>query len=107
MGLLERVRDGLVGDPGDRAAALMAEARAHADAGRFDEALAIWEPLARAGVARAANNIGACFANGSGVEADAAMAVRWIEPAADERRPGGAAQPRHAAAPRAWADRRT
>ena len=33
-------------------------------------ALAIWEPLAQAGVARAQNNIGACFADGLGVEAD-------------------------------------
>ena len=33
-------------------------------------ALRLWEPLARHGVARAQNNIGACFAEGLGVPRD-------------------------------------
>lgn len=78
MRLLERFRP----TPARRVEALMAQARAHADAGRAREALAIWEPLARAGEVRAQNNIGACFANGLGVEADLELAHRWIEPAA-------------------------
>ena len=59
-------------------AALMALAREHAQAERYDEALAIWEPLARAGDARACNNIGACFAEGMGVARDPLMAERWL-----------------------------
>ena len=41
-------------------------------------ALAIWGPLAQAGVARAQNNVGACFAEGLGVARDAALAERWL-----------------------------
>ena len=62
---------------------LMALAREHAKAERYDDALAIWEPLARAGHARACNNIGACFAEGMGVERDPLMAERWLAPAAE------------------------
>ena len=62
---------------------LMAIAREHAQAERYEEALAIWEPLARAGHARACNNIGACFAEGMGVERDPLMAERWLAPAAE------------------------
>src|SRR5262245_63724167 len=53
---------------------------AYEAAGRNDyaAALEIWNPLAHAGVARAQNNIGACFAEGLGVERDAALAVRWL-----------------------------
>ena len=46
-------------------------------------ALAIWGPLAHAGVARAQNNIGACFAEGLGVERDPALAARWLGLAAE------------------------
>ena len=50
----------------------MDEASAAAKAGDYAAALALWEPLARAGVARAQNNIGACFSDGLGVECDPA-----------------------------------
>src|SRR5450759_4554515 len=62
---------------------VLAEARAAFDAGDYAAALAMWEPLARAGVAHAQNNIGACFTDGMSVERDPALAVRWLSPAAE------------------------
>ena len=38
-------------------------------------ALAIWRPLAQAGVARAQNNVSACFSEGLGVARDPALAL--------------------------------
>src|ERR1700683_2909272 len=60
-------------------------AQAHAAAGRGDypAALAIWGPLAHAGVGRAQNNIGACFAEGLGVDRDHRLALRWLTLAAE------------------------
>jgi hypothetical protein len=50
-------------EPGDSAASIeMSSALAAAQAGDYESALTLWEPLARAGNARAQNNIGACFA---------------------------------------------
>ena len=63
--------------PADIGAA-MAEAAAAAQRGDHAVALAIWGPLAHAGVARAQNNVGACFAEGIGVERDPALALRWL-----------------------------
>lgn len=67
----------------------LALAREHAEAGRYDDALAIWEPLARDGHARACNAIGACFAEGLGVARDAALAQRWLTLAAEAGDPVG------------------
>ena len=61
----------------------MASAIAAAKAGDYGRALLLWEPLARAGNARAQNNIGACFAEGLGVERDLELAVQWLTSAAD------------------------
>src|ERR1700675_3484532 len=61
----------------------LAEALAASQAGDYATALALWEPLARAGVARAQNNIGACFSEGLGVARDAALAVKWLSLAAE------------------------
>lgn len=61
----------------------LAQASAHAGAGRMEEALAIWEPLAREGVARAQGNIGACFALGTGVARDPDLAKKWLTAAAE------------------------
>ena len=44
----------------------MTDAAAAAAGGDFAAALRIWEPLAQAGLARAQNNVGACFADGLG-----------------------------------------
>ncbi|NKC22698.1 sel1 repeat family protein [Ochrobactrum oryzae] len=52
----------------DTTAQTLENALAAAKAGDYATALSIWEPLARAGNARAQNNIGACFAGGMGVE---------------------------------------
>ncbi len=52
----------------DTAAPALEKALVAAKAGDYATALSIWEPLARAGNARAQNNIGACFAGGMGVE---------------------------------------
>ena len=67
----------------DTAAEQMAAAYAAAEQGDYPQALEIWGPLAHAGVARAQSNIGACFANGLGVAADAALALRWLTLAAE------------------------
>src|SRR5260370_39996464 len=61
----------------------LAEALAASQAGDYATALALWEPLAQAGGARAQNNIGACFSEGLGVERDPALALRWLSLAAD------------------------
>src|SRR5437764_10645808 len=64
---------------------------AHEAAGRGDykTALEIWGPLAHAGVPRAQNNIGACFAEGLEVERDLALALRWLTLSAESRDPVG------------------
>ncbi|HWA49328.1 MAG TPA: hypothetical protein VG742_13715, partial [Dongiaceae bacterium] len=54
-----------------------------AGCGDYESALEIWGPLAHAGVARAQSNVGACFANGLGVAADGALALRWLTLAAE------------------------
>src|SRR5271156_6277617 len=76
---------------GSRAPAVdpMDEASAAAKAGDFATALALWEPLARAGVARAQNNIGACFSEGLGVARDPALALQWLSLAAGGGDPVG------------------
>src|SRR5262245_28348522 len=76
-------------EPGADVTAQMAAA--YQAAGRNDHvaALEIWNPLAHAGVARAQNNIGACFAEGLGVARDPALALRWLTLAADAGDPVG------------------
>ena len=59
-------------------AARMGEAYEAAQRGDYPTALAIWGPLAHAGVARAQNNVGACFAEGLGVERDYSLVLRWL-----------------------------
>ena len=61
----------------------MASALAAAQAGDYERALILWEPMARAGNARAQNNIGACFAEGAGVERNPDLAVKWLTSAAE------------------------
>jgi TPR repeat protein len=51
--------------------------------GEYASALAVWGPLAQAGVPRAQNSVGACFAEGLGVERDPALARQWLTLAAD------------------------
>src|ERR687883_659274 len=70
-------------------AAQMAAAYEAASRSDYTTALGIWTPLAHAGVARAQNNIGACFAEGLGVERDAALAVKWLAVAAEGEDPVG------------------
>ena len=79
--------DRLLGRKPEDPAAAMDRAGALAAAGDYPGALAIWEPMARKGHARARNNIGACFAEGLGVERDYALAHRWIGLAAEARDP--------------------
>lgn len=71
MGLLERLF-------GTKPATGMDDARAAVERGDYEAALAIWGPLAHSGDARAANNIGACFAEGLGVKRDLALALQWL-----------------------------
>src|SRR5262245_33943076 len=67
----------------------MAAAYEAANRQHYAAALAIWGPLAHSGVARAQNNIGACFAEGLGVDRDAALALRWLTLAAEAGDPVG------------------
>ena len=67
----------------------LAEALAASQAGDYATALALWEPLAQAGVARAQNNIGACFSEGLGVARDPALALQWLSLAAEGGDPVG------------------
>src|SRR5262245_65784347 len=69
--------------------ARMAAADAAARPNDYAAARDIWGPLAQAGVARAQNNVGACFAEGLGVARDAALALRWLTLAADAGDPVG------------------
>lgn len=77
----------MVGDNGPSAwpseDELMASALAAARKGDYELALSIWEPLARRGMARAQNNIGACFVDGLGVERDLDLARKWLTLAVD------------------------
>lgn len=76
-------------DSGDDIAAAMMRAAAEVERGDHATALAIWGPLAHAGVGRAQNNIGACFAEGLGVERDLALALRWLTLSAESGDPVG------------------
>ncbi len=67
----------------------LARALAHAGAGRMTDALAIWRPLAEAGVARAQTNLGACLANGDGVPRDRDAARTWLQRGAEAGDPVG------------------
>lgn len=88
MPLLDRLLRRGPSPPADIAAA-MAAASAAVELGDYGAALAIWGPLAHAGVARAQNNIGACFAEGLGVEPDPALALRWLALSAESGDPVG------------------
>ncbi len=70
-------------------AGTMAQAAAAVERGDHVTALALWGPLAHAGIGRAQNNIGACFAEGLGVERDPALALRWLTLAAESGDPVG------------------
>src|SRR6202045_5100919 len=56
----------------------LAEAYEASSRGDYARALEIWAPLAHAGVARAQNNVGACFTEGLGVERDPKLAAQWL-----------------------------
>ena len=73
----------------DDTAVTMAKATAAVERGDHPAALALWGPLAQAGIGRAQNNIGACFAEGLGVERDPTLALRWLTLAAESGDPVG------------------
>jgi TPR repeat protein len=77
--------------PGEESSVKEQMTAAYEAAGRGDHAaaLAIWGPLAHAGMPRAQNNVGACFAEGLGVERDPVLALRWLTLAAENRDPVG------------------
>lgn len=92
MGWLERFfrKDSMgVPESGHDVAAAMAEAAAAVERCDHAAALAIWGPLAHAGFSRAQNNIGACFAEGYGVDRDPALALRWLTLSAEGSDPVG------------------
>jgi TPR repeat protein len=59
------------------------DARRAFDAGRFDEARHLWLPLAAAGDAEAALNLGLLYDLGRGVPHDSSIAYRWYRQAAE------------------------
>ena len=69
--------------PGAGPDAELARALEAARAGRATEAVRIWTGLAEMGVMRAMTNLGACFANGTGVAADPQAARLWLERGAE------------------------
>lgn len=75
--------------PGSDIPEQMAQAAAAVERGDYEAALAIWGPLAQAGIGRAQNNVGACFAEGLGVERDPALALRWLTLSAESGDPVG------------------
>lgn len=90
MGWLDRLRAGRTPEPPSPTIdEQLAAASAASREGDHAAALAIWGPLARDGVARAQSNVGACFAEGLGVERDLALAVRWLSLAAEAGDPIG------------------
>lgn len=82
MGWLDRLRQPSLDEA-------MATALAAAKAGDYATALGIWEPMARAGNARAQNNIAACFSAGYGVAEDVRLAAKWLELSAASGDPVG------------------
>ena len=79
----------LIRTPEPRVEDQMTAALAAALRNDYATALNLWEPLARKGVARAQNNIGACFAEGLGVPRDHGLALRWLSAAAEAGDPVG------------------
>ncbi len=83
-------------------------ARTFSRAGRIAEALAIWIPLAEAGIPRAQTNLGACYATGAGVPVDLQAARLWLQRGAEagdrlgQRNLGSLLLPHDAAAAAAW-----
>src|SRR5262249_17429070 len=69
-------------DDAESVAGRMAEAYDASSRGDYARALEIWGPLAQAGVARAQNNVGACFSEGLGVAPDPELAAQWLTLAA-------------------------
>jgi TPR repeat protein len=67
----------------------MKRAQAAWAAGEHEVALALWEPLARQGVARAQSNLGAAFLEGRGVARDVDKAADLLRRAADQGDAGG------------------
>lgn len=88
MGWLERLRGQGRPEAGGVDAAMTRAAQAVAR-GDHRAALTIWGPLAHAGIGRAQNNIGACFAEGLGVARDLGLALRWLTLAAETGDPVG------------------
>ncbi|WP_449254599.1 tetratricopeptide repeat protein [Bosea sp. (in: a-proteobacteria)] len=88
MGWLDRLR-GRNGTGAADIGATMTHAVEAAERGDHQAALALWGPLAQAGVGRAQNNIGACFAEGLGVARDFALALRWLSLSAENGDPVG------------------
>ena len=89
MGWLDALAKKAPRDDGATVADRMAEAYDAARRGDYARALAIWGPLAQAGVPRAQNNIGACFWEALGVERDPALAAKWLTLAAEGGDPVG------------------
>src|SRR4051812_23264262 len=81
--------DRLARKPQPAVATQMAAAYEAANRNDYAAALDIWTPLAHAGIARAQNNIGACFSEGLGVERDPELAVKWLTLSANGGDPVG------------------
>ena len=74
--------------PGESVEARLSAARAAAESGDYQTALGLWRELAP-NTPRAASNIGACFAEGLGVERAPDLAFRWLSIGAEAGDPVG------------------
>lgn len=54
------------------------------DAGDYEKARSIWEPLAKKGDVRAQRGMGKLYEKGKGVERDFDIAYKWYRPAAEK-----------------------
>ncbi len=54
------------------------------DAGEYDKARRIWQPLAEKGDVRAQRGMGKMYEKGRGVDRDFAAALKWYRPAAEQ-----------------------
>lgn len=72
---------------GDEIGERVEAARAAAEAGEYDRALALLEPAAKQGDPRAQVGLGTLYASGRGVERDDAEAARWFRRAAEQGDP--------------------
>jgi TPR repeat protein len=82
LGVLILVAAGLAAPASSQEQDALQKGLAAYQAGRFEEAMALWRPLAESGNTEAQYDVGVLFALGQGVEADPEVAANWYRRAA-------------------------